>query len=546
MRREDNLSQLGHDYDLLVIGGGATGLGVAVDSAARGYATVLVEARDFAHGTSSRSTKLIHGGVRYLQQGNVSLVREALRERGRLLRNAPHLAHELRFLIPAYRWWHRAWYGTGLTLYGVLAGRLGLSRARLVDAITARGLVPSIAPEGLRGGVVYSDAQFNDTRLAMALARTANNLGATLLNYAPVTALVKEDGRVTGAVVTDAESGQEWRLRARGVVNATGVFTDTVTQLDDPATPPVIAVSQGIHLVLARDFLPGDTAIMIPRTDDGRVVFIIPWQGRTLLGTTDTPLQAPAVEPVALEEEIDFVLRHAARYLVREPSRGDVLAVYAGLRPLVRAKERATAPNGASQATAWLGRNHTLFVSPSGLVTITGGKWTTYRQMAEETVDRVAAVAGLPARPCPTRDLRLHGWQTRDPAWSEFGATDAEVAAYEADYPGLLHPRLPYSVAMTAFTIEQEMPVHVEDVLSRRLRALLLDARAAIEAAPAVAALMATLLGRDAAWMRDEVAAFRRLAEEHYLIKGGADPPHGGAPHQFLPGEGGADSGTQA
>jgi glycerol-3-phosphate dehydrogenase len=291
----------------------------------------------------------------------------------------------------------------------LLAGQLGLARARLVGAAAARYLVPTIAPEGLRGGVVYSDAQFNDARLAISLARTADALGATPLNHAPATALVKEGGRAAGAVVGDAESGGKWVVRARVVVNATGVFTDAVTRMGDLGVGPVIAVSQGIHLVLARDFLPGDTAIMVPRTDDGRVVFIIPWQGRTLVGTTDTPLAAPSVEPTALDDEVEFVLRHAARYLTRAPGRGDVLAVYARLRPLVRGKVGGDNQGDSGEATARLGRDHTLFASASGLVTITGGKWTTYRRMAEEAVDLAASVAGLPPRRCATRNLRLYG-----------------------------------------------------------------------------------------------------------------------------------------
>ncbi len=518
MRREDNLARFDQHYDVLVIGGGATGLGVAVDSAARGYSTLLVEARDFAQGTSSRSTKLVHGGVRYLQQGNIGLVREALHERGRLLRNAPHLAYELRFLIPAYRWWHRFFYGTGLLLYDLLAGRLRLHPVKLVGADAARQLVPTLTKDGLRGGIVYSDAQFNDARLALSLAHTASELGATLLNYAPVTALTKEGGRIVGATVTDAPTGREYTVRARAVVNATGVFTDTLLRMDDPTASTVIAVSQGIHLVLDRAFLPGDTAIMVPRTDDGRVIFIIPWQGRTLVGTTDTPRPAPSVEPTALEEEIAFVLRYAGLYLSREPTRADVLAVYAGLRPLVRGKDNGDNQGDSGEATSKLGRDHTLLESASGLLTITGGKWTTYRRMAEETVDRAAALAGLPARPSLTRELRLHGAKGRNPAWLEFGATDAEIAAYEERYPGLLDPRLPYSLAMAAYTIEREMPVRLEDVLSRRLRALLLDARAALAAAPHVAALMASLQGRDEDWVRAEVAAFQQLVEAHYLV----------------------------
>ncbi len=525
MRREDNLARLDRHFDVLVIGGGATGLGVAVDSAARGYSTLLVEARDFAQGTSSRSTKLVHGGVRYLQQGNIGLVREALRERGYLLRNAPHLAYELRFLVPAYRWWHKFFYGTGLMLYDLLAGRLRLHRAQLVGADTARHLVPTLAQDGLRGGIVYSDAQFNDARLALSLAHTASDLGATLLNHAPVTALTKEGGRIVGATVTDTPTGREYAVRARAIVNATGVFTDTLLTMDDPAAAGVIAVSQGIHLVLEREFLPGDTAIMVPRTDDGRVVFIIPWQGRTLVGTTDTPRPAPSVEPTALEEEIAFVLRYAGLYLSRKPTRADVLAVYTGLRPLVRGKDSGDNQGDSGEATSKLGRDHTLLESASGLLTITGGKWTTYRRMAEETVDRAAALAGLPNCPSRTRELRLHGATGRNPAWLEFGATEAEIAAYEERYPGLLDLRLPYSLAMAAYTIEREMPVRLEDVLSRRLRALLLDARAALAAAPRVAALMATLQGRDEDWVHAEIDAFRQLAEGHYLV--GAAPESG-------------------
>lgn len=518
MRREESLARLDQQYDLLVIGGGATGLGVAVDSAARGYRTLLVDARDFAQGTSSRSTKLVHGGVRYLQQGNIGLVREALHERGRLLRNAPHLAHELRFLVPAYRWWHKFFYGIGLFLYDLLAGRLRLHRAQLVGAAAVRQLVPTLADDGLRGGIVYSDAQFNDARLALSLARTASDLGATLLNYAPATALVKEAGRVVGATIVDSQSAREYTIRARAVVNATGVFTDALLALDDPSSAGVIAVSQGIHLVLDRDFLPGDTAIMVPRTDDGRVVFIIPWQGRTLVGTTDTPRPRPSVEPTALEEEIAFVLRYAGLYLTRQPTRDDVLAVYAGLRPLVKGKDNGDNQGDSGEATSKLGRDHTLLESRSGLLTITGGKWTTYRRMAEETVDRAAALAGLPERPTRTRELRLHGAAGRNPAWLELGATDVEIADYEARYPELLDPRLPYSLAMAAYVIDHEMPVKLEDVLSRRLRALLLDARAAVAAAPRVAALMAALQGRDNLWAAAEVAAFRQLAEEHYLL----------------------------
>jgi glycerol-3-phosphate dehydrogenase len=511
MRRDESLSRLNQTWDVLIIGGGATGLGIAVDAATRGYQTLLVEARDFAQGTSSRSTKLVHGGVRYLEQGNISLVREALHERGRLIRNAPHLVHELRFLVPTYRWWEAPFYGTGLTLYDLLAGSLGLTRSTYVTPGKALKLVPTVAPDGLKGGIVYSDAQFNDTRLAIALARTADQHGATLLNDAPVTRLIKADGRIIGAEIWDRLSDTTHQIRARVVVNATGVFTDVIRRMDDPSVSAIMEPSQGAHILLDRSFLPSETAILVPKTPDGRVVFIIPWQGRTLVGTTDVEIPEPSGEPTAMNDEIDFILDTAGRYLSRKPTRADVLSVFAGLRPLVR----LTPSNGGS--TADISRDHELIESPSGLVTMTGGKWTTYRQMAEDAVTRAAAVAALPPRPCLTANLPLFGADSTTPRWFEIGASDAEIADYEARFPGELHPSLPYSLAMAAYVIDLEMPVHLDDLLSRRLRALYLDARAARDAAPRAAELMARLQGHDAAWVASEVASFNELAAKHVV-----------------------------
>ena len=511
MRRDEQLERLDRIFDVLVIGGGATGLGVALDSASRGYATLLVEARDFAQGTSSRSTKLVHGGVRYLERGDIKLVYEALHERGRLIRNAPHLVHELRFLVPAYSAWQIPYYGIGLKAYDILAGRLGLSRSTVVGKKGATHLVPTIAQDGLKGGVIYSDAQFNDTRLAMILARTAVEHGATILNDAPVRSLKKDRGRIVGAVVKDTVSGRTYDIRARAVVNATGVFSDAIRQMDEPDTKPMMAPSQGVHLILDRSFLPSDAGILIPKTDDGRVVFIIPWQGHTLAGTTDTELPHPELEPTAHDDEIDFILEHVDRYLTRRPTRADVRAVFAGLRPLVR-------PADDGESTAALSRDHTLVESRAGLVTIVGGKWTTYRRMAQDTVDHVAGVAALPKRACLTSDMPLVGATSRVPRWMEFGATADEVAEFEHEYSGDVHPRLPYNMAMAAYVIEKEMPVRLEDVLARRLRALFLDAEAAIEAAPRVAQLMASIQGHDADWVAAEVAQFTALAREHYMV----------------------------
>lgn len=518
MDRAQNLDRLNEFFDVAIIGGGATGLGAAVESAARGYRTVLFEAHDFAKGTSSRSTKLVHGGVRYLAQGNVGLVREALRERGRLRRNAPHLVGDLRFIVPAYAWWSGPYYGVGLKLYDLLAGRFRLAGSRSLDRDAVLAALPTLEPEQLKGGILYVDGQFDDARLAVTLALTATDLGATLVNQARVTGLLKQAGRLEGVVVVDSESGREHRVPARVVVNATGVFADEVRHLDNPAAAPTVSPSQGIHLVLPESFLPGTHALVVPRTDDGRVLFLIPWHGRTVLGTTDTPVAKAVEEPTPLAEEVSFLLEHAARYLVKDPTRADVLSVYAGLRPLVRP------PEEEGERTASLSRDHHVFTSASGLVTIVGGKWTTYRKMAEDVMTRAAEVAGLDAIPSRTAELRLHGAPS-NAATSEVGVPTGPLASYgtdaqavralgtgEAELSGLLHPALPYLRAEVAWGARREMARTVEDVLSRRTRALLLDARASAECAPLVARLLARELGRDEAWQKAQVEAFRKLA----------------------------------
>jgi glycerol-3-phosphate dehydrogenase len=523
MNRAQNLDRLSEPFDVAIIGGGATGLGAAVESAARGYRTVLFEAHDFAKGTSSRSTKLVHGGVRYLAQGNVGLVREALRERGRLRRNAPHLVGDLRFIVPAYAWWSGPYYGVGLKLYDLLAGRFRLGGSKSLDREAVLEALPNLEPEQLKGGILYVDGQFDDARLAVTLALTASDLGATLVNQAPVTRLLKEEGRLRGVVALDVESGREHVVRAKVVVNATGVFADQVRHLDNPAAGPTVSPSQGIHLVLPKSFLPGTHALVVPKTDDGRVLFLIPWHGRTVVGTTDTPVAEPVEEPKPLPEEVAFLLEHAARYLVKDPTRADVLSVYVGLRPLVRPPEEEGA------RTASLSRDHHVFTSASGLVTIVGGKWTTYRKMAEDVMTRAAEVAGLEAVPSRTAELRLHGAPV-GAATSEVGVPDAPLASYGSDAPcvralaaedaelsGLLHPRLPYLRAEVAWAARQEMARTLEDVLARRTRALLLDARASAECAPLAARLLARELGRDEAWQREQVQAYRTLAEAAQL-----------------------------
>jgi glycerol-3-phosphate dehydrogenase len=517
MKREDMLDRLAEtDVDVLVVGGGATGLGCAVDAASRGYRTALLEAHDFAKASSSRSTKLVHGGVRYLQQGNVSLVVEALRERGILCHNAPHLVRDLAFVVPRYRWWEGPFYGVGLKVYDALARNRNLAPSRILDRDETLREIPNVEPHELLGGIRYYDAQFDDARTALSLARTAAENGAAVLNYTRVAGLTKQGGQISGVVAVDEESGRELRVGARVVVNATGVFADSIRQLDEPTALPVTAPSQGIHLVLDRSFQPSDSAIMVPRTDDGRVLFVIPWHGRVLIGTTDTAMPRAELEPRALPEEIDFVLENANRYLERDPRRADVLCVFAGLRPLVR-------ENGLEATESKkLSREHAVLVSPSGLVTIVGGKWTTYRKMAQDTVDDAAAVAGLPTRPCVTETLRLHGWMSGDdPQRPEedvlrvYGSDIHRVRELMAENPEWaepLHPRLPYPRATAVWAARAEMARSLEDVLARRTRCLLMDARAAHEAAPLVAELLAAELGRDAAWQAEQVRGFRELA----------------------------------
>lgn len=509
----------GEHFDVLVIGGGATGVGCAVDAASRGCRTALLEAHDFAKGTSSRSTKLVHGGVRYLQQGNVSLVLEALRERGALCRNAPHLVHDLAFVVPRYKWWEGPFYGVGLKMYDALARDRKIAPSVILDRDETLREIPNIEPTDLMGGVRYHDAQFDDARMALALARTAVDHGAVVANHARVVDLLKEGGQIVGAVAIDAETGRELRVRARVVINATGVFADGLRRVDDPEANLTTTPSQGVHLVLDRSFQPSDSALMVPKTDDGRVLFMIPWHDRVLVGTTDTPIPEASEEPRALEEEVDFILANANRYLARDPSREDVLSVFAGLRPLVQGDPDAE--------TKTISREHAVLVSASGLVTIVGGKWTTYRKMAQDTVDDALAVAGMGSRPCPTEALPIHGFMERhhaefptQAALAPYGADHATVRAIESrsdEHAELLHPRLPYRVSHVLFAAREEMARTLEDVLARRTRSLLLDARASIEAAPRTAELLAAELGRSAEWQREQVEAYEALARGYLL-----------------------------
>ena len=493
-------------WDVVVIGGGATGLGAAVDAASRGYRTVLVEAADFAAATSSRSTKLSHGGVRYLQQGNLRLVLEALKERGRMLANAPHLVRRQAFVIPAYKGWEVPFYGVGLKAYDALSGRASFGRSEMLGARAVRDLLPTVVTDDLAGGVVYFDGQFDDARYAVALAQTLCDLGGVALNYTRMVRLLKRDGVVAGIVARDEETGEEFDLPGRAVINATGVFTDAVRVLDEPEAEPILSVSQGSHFVLPASFLPGGHALMVPKTEDGRVLFAIPWHGRVVVGTTDEPVPGASMEPRALRVETEFLRRHIKVYFGRRPEPEEVLSVWSGLRPLVR--------KAGARSTAALSREHTVLVSGSRMVSITGGKWTTYRRMGEDAVDIAARSAGLPGRRSGTADLRLHGW-SEGAVSTVYGSDQGRIEALAEADPELakpVHPRLPYRRSEVVWAARSEMARTVGDVLARRTRALFLDARAAIEAAPGVAACLAGELGRDAEWQREQVESFGAVA----------------------------------
>lgn len=504
-------------WDLIIVGGGATGLGTAVDASSRGYKTLLLEGADFAKGTSSRSTKLVHGGVRYLAQGNIGLVREALHERGLLLKNAAHLVKNELFIIPNYNWWGGAFYTIGLTLYDLLAGRLGFGRVKYLTKTQVLERLPNLKSAGLISGVAYHDGQFDDSRLAMNLAQTAIEQGATVANYVKVIHLLKNAQKnISGVQAQDIETRQTYSVYGRSVINATGIFVDDLLKMDKPGAKPIVRPSQGVHLVLNKSFLPGIDALMIPETEDGRVLFALPWHDRVVIGTTDTPVNEHTLEPVALEEEIEFIIRTAGKYLIKAPARSDVLSVYAGLRPL------AASENPESK-TKEISRSHKLIVADSGLITIIGGKWTTYRKMGEDTVNKAIVIGKLKPVPTRTKTLSIHGNQenvNRDDHLYVYGSDRAKVLKLTKENPAWkqqLDPRLPYIKAEVIWGVRFEMARTVEDILARRMRALFLDARAAINMAAPVANLMRIELGQTEEWENDEVIAFKKLAENYLL-----------------------------
>jgi len=516
MNRKTELEKLHleKEFDIIIIGGGATGLGCAVDAASRGLKTLLLERNDFSKGTSSRSTKLVHGGVRYLAQGNIHLVREALLERGRLLRNAPHVCHTLAFVVPVYSYWQKWYYGFGLWMYELLSGNLSLGKTRLLSKRVASEDLPDLSPTNLTGGVLYFDGQFDDSRLAVNLAQTAIEQGAVVINYCGVIGFIKVGHKISGVVAKDEASRNEFMIKAKVIVNATGVFADALLQLAEGHTEQTIAPSQGIHLVVEKHFFRGDAGMMIPKTDDRRVLFAIPWHDKLVLGTTDTPVVSISTEPKPLKEEIDFIIRHFNRYTKSNIDYKDVKSVFVGLRPLAKV--------GSEKKTSVMPRDHVIKVLPSGLVHITGGKWTTYRNMAEKTIDKAIQSSGLTFTPSKTKDLKIHGWQPVIP--------DSHLSVYGSDAHAIqqliekdnslsekIHPSYAFTKAEIKWFIEQEMAVTPEDILARRLRLLFLDAKAAMEAAPLVVKMLTFLTGNNAQWEQGQLEAFNKLANGYLL-----------------------------
>jgi glycerol-3-phosphate dehydrogenase len=505
------------EWDIVVIGGGSTGLGCAVDAASRGYKTLLLEHIDFAKGTSSRSTKLVHGGVRYLQQGDVSLVFEALQERGLMFKNAPQLVTNQSFIIPTYDFWGGPFYTVGLKVYDLMAGKLGLGPSKHLSFDEVVEAIPTVEKEGLRGGVIYQDGQFDDSRMAISLAQTCVDYGGTVLNYCKVTSLLKDRELVNGVVAVDQETGEEFKIKTKVVINATGVFADEVIQMDEPGKRNMITPSQGIHLVLEKDFLPNKFAIMVPHTSDGRVMFAVPWHNHVVVGTTDTLIENHSLEPVALESEVDFVLETAGQYLLKQPTRKDVLSVFAGLRPLAK-------PEDENKATKEISRGHKIIISVSGLITIIGGKWTTYRKMAEDTIEKAIMLGGLPERECITKHLPIHGFRMdidpyKDPM-APYGLDKEDILAIgeeEEGVSGYISEKLNILKAQIVWAVRKEMARTIEDVLARRTRALFLDARESIRIAPETALIIANELNRDEMWVERQIEDFKRVAKNYYF-----------------------------
>jgi len=519
MNRKTMMNKLRSDsktYDFVIIGGGATGIGIALEASARGYSVVLLEKSDFTKSTSSKATKLMHGGVRYLAQGDIGLVREAVVERGLMLKNAPHITKSQSFIIPTHGLYDEILYTVGLTFYDLLAGKLSLGRSKRISKAKTLKRISLINPDKISAGVVYYDGQFDDSRMAINVLQSAVEMGAIVLNYCSVDGLVKdESGNLTGVTVHDEVDGETFEIKGKQIVNATGVFADDVLQMDSPGAEKTIAPSQGVHLILDKSFLPGDDAITIPKTDDGRVLFLVPWHNKVIIGTTDTPIKEESLEPIALEEEIGFILSTASRYLTKAPKRSDVLSVFAGLRPLA-------APKGKGNKTKEISRSHKIYTSDSGLLTIVGGKWTTFRKMGEDLVDKAEKNHEWKHIPTKTRHLKIHGYKKNvdynNPLY--FYGSDEEHVLNLSEQNGWnksISDSMGVIEAQVVWAVRNEMALNVEDFLARRVRCQLLDAKESIKMAPIVATIMAKELGKDQAWQTKQVADYTEVTS-NYII----------------------------
>ena len=516
MNRNENIHQLDlvDEWDVIIIGGGASGLGIAVDAANRGYKTLLLERNDFAKGTSSRSTKLVHGGVRYLQNGDISLVIEALKERGIMRKNAPHLVRELSFVIPSYDWWNSPFYGLGLKVYDMMAGKLGLGPSTILDRKETLALIPNVNQEGLKGGVIYHDGQFDDARMAISLALTANQEGACLINYINVEGIIKENDLITGVKVEDQISKKKKTIKGKVVVNATGVFSDEIIALDQPDAKRMIRPSQGVHLVIEKSFLKGAHAIMVPQTTDGRVLFAVPCNDYVFVGTTDTPIDETLEEQIALESEIKFILQNAGAYMTKKPTQKDVKSVFVGLRPLAASEDN-------SESTKEVSRHHKITVSTSGLISVLGGKWTTYRKIAEDTVNTLQAVGGLPERQCNTRTLPIFGYEPHS-NWEDpmhyYGTESKKIKALDTKTGTTsLSKKIFITENQIIWAVQEEMAINLEDILARRTRCLFLDAFETEKIATQVASIVAKKFGHNESWIKNELEKFNTLVKKYQL-----------------------------
>ena len=515
MNRNDSIVKLNKvlEWDIVIIGGGASGLGIAVDASKRGYKTLLLEKHDFGKGTSSRSTKLIHGGVRYLQNGDITLVIESLKERGILKRNAPHLVQDLSFVIPTYDWWASPFYGIGMKIYDMMAGKLGLGKSVIISKGETEKLIPNVNKKGLRGGVIYHDGQFDDSRMAITLALSANPKKTALLNYCNVDGLMKKNNEIVGLSFTDSINSKKYQVKSKVVINATGVFAEDIIRMDQPQIKKMIQPSQGVHIVLEKKFLKSKHAILIPQTSDGRVLFAVPWKNYVVVGTTDTQIKNASEEPKPLKEEIDFILKNASKYMTIKPKKDDIKSVFAGLRPLAATSDK--------KSTKEVSRSHKIDISPSGLISVLGGKWTTYRKISEDAIDTAISINKLKKKKCKTKKTKLFGYKKKvdfsDPM-HVYGSLKKKVESLGGiDDNKSLSTKFYISNNIIEWSIIHEMALTVEDILARRTRCVFLDSNESKLIAPSVAKKMADVLEKDQEWIDSELKNFNKLIKNYTI-----------------------------